>query len=91
MKNVIILGVSADIGRNICELFHRDGFNISRYCVILIYLSDEKNYNDGGGELVIEENGVREVIKPVKGNFCILDFTRNNPNHAVNVVKRYCW
>jgi NAD(P)-dependent dehydrogenase (short-subunit alcohol dehydrogenase family) len=28
MKNVIILGVSADIGRNICELFHRDGFNI---------------------------------------------------------------
>jgi len=28
MKNIIILGVSADIGRNICELFHRDGFNI---------------------------------------------------------------
>jgi Rps23 Pro-64 3,4-dihydroxylase Tpa1-like proline 4-hydroxylase len=66
---------------------HRDGFNIWRYCVILIYLSDEKNYNDGGGELVIEENGVREVIKPVKGNFCILDFTRNNANHAVNYVK----
>ena len=66
---------------------HRDGFNVWRYCVILIYLTDEKNYNDGGGELVIEENGVREVIKPVKGNFCILDFTRNNANHAVNHVK----
>ena len=66
---------------------HRDGFNVWRYCVILIYLTDEKDYNDGGGELVIEENGIREVIKPVKGNFCILDFTRNNANHAVNHVK----
>jgi GDP-L-fucose synthase len=66
---------------------HRDGFNIWRYCVILIYLSDENKYNDGGGELVIEENGIREIIKPVKGNFCILDFTRNNANHAVNHVK----
>jgi GDP-L-fucose synthase len=66
---------------------HRDGFNKSRYCVILIYLSDEKDYNDGGGELVIMENGVEVVVPPVKGNFAILDFTRNNPNHAVNVVK----
>jgi Rps23 Pro-64 3,4-dihydroxylase Tpa1-like proline 4-hydroxylase len=66
---------------------HRDGFNKWRFCVILIYLSDENKYNDGGGELVIEENGVREIIKPVKGNFCILDFTRNNANHAVNPVK----
>jgi GDP-L-fucose synthase len=66
---------------------HRDGFNVWRYCVILIYLSDEKEYNDGGGELVIEENGIREIIKPTKGNFCILDFTRNNANHAVNHVK----
>ena len=66
---------------------HRDGFNIWRYCVILIYLSDEKDYNDGGGELIIEENGTREVIKPVKGKFCILDFTRNNPKHSVEIVK----
>jgi GDP-L-fucose synthase len=66
---------------------HRDGFNIWRYCVILIYLSDENKYNDGGGELVIEENGIREIIKPIKGTFCILDFTRNNAYHAVNHVK----
>jgi Rps23 Pro-64 3,4-dihydroxylase Tpa1-like proline 4-hydroxylase len=66
---------------------HSDGFNIWRYCGILIYLTDEESYNNGGGELVIEENGVREVVKPVKGNFCILDFTRNNANHAVDHVK----
>ena len=66
---------------------HRDGFNISRYCVILIYLSDEKDYNNGGGELVILENGVEVVVSPIKGNFAILDFTRNNANHAVNPVK----
>jgi NAD(P)-dependent dehydrogenase (short-subunit alcohol dehydrogenase family) len=28
MKKVIILGVSADIGSNICKLFHADGFKI---------------------------------------------------------------
>ena len=66
---------------------HRDGFNKSRYCVILIYLSDEKDYNNGGGELVILENGVEVVVSPIKGNFAILDFTRNNANHAVNPVK----
>jgi Rps23 Pro-64 3,4-dihydroxylase Tpa1-like proline 4-hydroxylase len=66
---------------------HRDGFNKSRYCVILIYLSDEKDYNNGGGELVILENGVEVVVPPIKGNFAILDFTRNNANHAVNPVK----
>ena len=66
---------------------HRDGFNKSRYCVILIYLSDEKDYNDGGGELVILENGIEVVVPPLKGNFAILDFTRNNANHAVNPVK----
>jgi len=66
---------------------HRDGFNISRYCVVLIYLTDEKDYNNGGGELVIMENGVEVVVPPIKGNFAILDFTRNNANHAVNLVK----
>ena len=28
MNTIIILGVSADIGSNICRLFHSDGFNI---------------------------------------------------------------
>jgi len=27
------------------------------------------------------------VVKPIKGKFCILDFTRNNPNHSVEMVK----
>lgn len=28
MDNIIILGINADIGRNICKLFQRDGWNI---------------------------------------------------------------
>jgi NAD(P)-dependent dehydrogenase (short-subunit alcohol dehydrogenase family) len=28
MNNIIILGVNADIGRNICKLYHNEGFNI---------------------------------------------------------------
>ena len=28
MKKIIILGVSADIGRNMCEFFHSDGYSI---------------------------------------------------------------
>jgi NAD(P)-dependent dehydrogenase (short-subunit alcohol dehydrogenase family) len=28
MKNIIILGISADIGRNVCELYQKDGYNI---------------------------------------------------------------
>ena len=28
MNRIIILGVSADIGSNICRLFHNDGFSI---------------------------------------------------------------
>jgi GDP-L-fucose synthase len=66
---------------------HRDGFNLWRYCVILLYLSDEQDYNDGGGKLIIEENGVCENVLPLKGKFCILDFTRNNPKHSVEAVK----
>ena len=66
---------------------HRDGFNLWRYCVILIYLSDEQDYNNGGGKLVIEENGIDHAVLPVKGKFCILDFTRNNPMHSVEPVR----
>ena len=55
--------------------------------MILIYLSDEKDYINGGGELVIEENNVRIEVKPINSYYAILDFSRNNPNHAVNPVK----
>ena len=66
---------------------HTDGQDPARKCVILIYLSEENDYIDGGGELVIEENKHRIEVKPIDTNYAILDFSRNNPNHAVNEVK----
>jgi GDP-L-fucose synthase len=66
---------------------HRDGKNEGRICVILIYLSHEKDYNDGGGKLIIEENKIRTEVLPTNDNFCILDFTQNNPEHSVEAVK----
>lgn len=66
---------------------HNDGENRKRYCVVLIYLSDENYYNNGGGELKIVENGETNLVKPTYGNFAILDFTLNNPDHSVEMVK----
>ena len=65
---------------------HNDGENKGRKCVVLIYLSDEKDYINGG-ELVIMEGKDVKSLTPIKGNFSMLDFTHNNPNHAVNPVK----
>ena len=65
---------------------HNDGENSARYCVVLIYLSDEKDYNDNGGKLVITEYGQTIEILPVKNNFAMLDFTLNNPDHSVSPV-----
>lgn len=66
---------------------HNDGENRKRYCVVLIYLSDENLYNNGGGELKIVENDEVYLVKPVYGKFAILDFTLNNPDHSVEMVK----
>ena len=66
---------------------HRDGTNEGRICVILIYLSYEKDYNDGGGQIIIEENKIRTTVLPTNDNFCILDFTKNNAEHTVEAVK----
>lgn len=65
---------------------HNDGENRKRYCVVLIYLSDENSYNNGGGELKVVENGEINLISPIYGNFAILDFTLNNPDHSVEKV-----
>lgn len=66
---------------------HNDGENRKRYCVILIYLSNENDYNNGGGELKVVENNQTNYVKPILGNFALLDFTLNNPDHSVEVVK----
>jgi len=75
---------------------HRDGLNKDRVCVLIIYLTDESEYNDGGGELVIKTNSDQEfTIIPVLGTFSVLDFSKNNIIHRVNSVrngfKRYAF
>jgi Rps23 Pro-64 3,4-dihydroxylase Tpa1-like proline 4-hydroxylase len=66
---------------------HKDGYNEGRICVVLIYLSDSKTYQDGGGKLVIKNNGIVEEVYPINENFTILDFTQNNVTHVVTPVK----
>ena len=61
---------------------HKDGQNIGRHAVILIYFGD--NHNDSGGEFVF---GTDDKVAPVTGNFVMLDFTKNNPEHGVEIVK----
>jgi hypothetical protein len=54
----------------------------------IIYLSDDDDYNSGGGELVIKTNtNMIYNIKPTFGTFSLLDFTKNNVRHSVNSVK----
>lgn len=66
---------------------HSDGHDSARKCVILVYLSDKKEYIDGGGKLIIAENDKIISVEPINTNYAILDFSRNNPNHAVEPVK----
>ena len=68
---------------------HKDGNNVGRVCVIIMYLSLETEYNnDGGGELVIRTNSEKEyTIKPILGTFSLLDFSQNDVHHQVNMVK----
>mgnify|MGYP006194963861 FL=1 len=54
---------------------------------MLIYLSPEKEYIDGGGKLILQDKGYYDEVIPVDVNFAILDFSKNNPNHAVEAVK----
>lgn len=73
-----------------CHLLnHRDATNDINerkgHCVILIYLS--KDYEKGkGGELII---GNELEVEPIFGNVAIMDFTKHNPEHAVNEVNGY--
>lgn len=70
---------------------HKDGGkdqNPNRVCVIILYLTDEADYNDGGGEFVVTTNsGNTQEIKPVFGTFSILDFTNSNVVHSVKPVR----
>jgi nucleoside-diphosphate-sugar epimerase/Rps23 Pro-64 3,4-dihydroxylase Tpa1-like proline 4-hydroxylase len=66
---------------------HADGENVGRRCVILIYLSDEDDYKNNGGQLIIKTFDDKVYVDPIKENFVILDFTKNNLEHSVSPVK----
>jgi Rps23 Pro-64 3,4-dihydroxylase Tpa1-like proline 4-hydroxylase len=66
---------------------HVDGQNPGRLFVLLLYLSDEQDWNDGGGELIISDNGNYERVKPFKGAFTLLDFKTHNIEHSVESIK----
>ena len=67
---------------------HDDGENVGRVCALIIYLSYDEDYNDGGGELIVTANsGKLYNIKPTFGTFSLLDFTKNNVKHSVSEVK----
>ena len=55
--------------------------------MVLIYLSDEKDYIDGGGKLILQDKGYYDEVIPIHLNFAMLDFSKNNSNHAVEMVK----
>ena len=67
---------------------HRDGYNNGRLCVLIMYLSSEADYNDGGGELIITTNsGTQHTVKPLLGTFSIMDFLKSDLIHEVKAVK----
>lgn len=76
---------------------HVDGRSPERYCVVLIYLSEKKDYIDGcGGRLIVgnDENNLEYVI-PISENFVMMDFTKHDIIHEVEKVsngfKRYTY
>ena len=66
---------------------HKDGKNENKVCNLLIYLNEEHNEGDGG-ELVLNTYTNRKLtIKPIIGNFAVLDFTKGlGVDHSVNMV-----
>lgn len=69
---------------------HRDGKVDGRLCVILLYLNEEYDKNNGG---ILVLNGCEEVL-PKIGNIAILDLGKFDIEHQVTEVigeqNRYC-
>jgi Rps23 Pro-64 3,4-dihydroxylase Tpa1-like proline 4-hydroxylase len=66
---------------------HRDGKNESKLCNILIYLNEEHNEGDGGELELNTYTNKKLTIKPLLGNFAVLDFTTGlGVEHSVNMV-----
>lgn len=66
---------------------HFDGINPGRACVIILYFADPDTYHDGdGGELRIKHDHVDTKVKPIYGNYAMLDFTKWNIGHSIEMV-----
>jgi hypothetical protein len=70
--------------------YHLDSNAPGRKCAVLIYLSHEKDYNNGGGKLVLTDHNTRNYVEdvlPVIPNYAIIDIEKHNLYHAVEEVK----
>jgi hypothetical protein len=61
---------------------HNDDQSLERHAAIFVYFSED--HCDRGGEFLF---GPDNKIVPTVGNFVMLDFTKNNISHSVNLVK----
>jgi Rps23 Pro-64 3,4-dihydroxylase Tpa1-like proline 4-hydroxylase len=79
---------------------HFDGINPGRACVLIMYFADPNTHKEGdGGELflghkiktntnqVLEFEEPFEICSPVYGNYAIMDFTKYNVGHSIEMVK----
>lgn len=69
---------------------HTDTKTEDRYCAVLIYLTNESEYNDGGGELVLYEDSKKSnpsAVLPLFPTYVILDIKEHSLNHEVLMVK----
>ena len=66
---------------------HKDGKNENKVCNLLIYLNEEHNEGDGGELVLNTYTNKKLIIKPLLGNFAVLDFTTDlGVEHSVNTV-----
>lgn len=79
---------------------HFDGINPGRACVLIMYFADPNTHQEGdGGELFLGHNiktNSKQVLEfeepfekclPVYGNYAIMDFTKYNVGHSIEMVK----
>lgn len=79
---------------------HFDGINPGRACVIIIYFAKPEKWNkEDGGELFLGHNLKMNSIgglefydefkycEPIYGNYAIMDFTKFNIGHSIELVK----
>lgn len=80
---------------------HRDGYDPNRVCAIIIYIGYTPNYDEtyGGNMLLEPMQGINFInpteydkfsvsVNPLRPNYVIFDFTKNNCFHAVKQVEK---